>query len=164
LSGLGNQQPPPLAIESLQGFVMLICGHFQGFCRDLYTECVQICALQVPSAMQAAVQLQFGSELKLSAGNPNTENLRKDFERFGFTLDFAGADPLNPQRLTDLGHLNYWRNAVAHQKATPPPQGVPQALTLPMVKRWKMSCDGLAASLDNIMFDELSKLIGGAPW
>ena len=27
---------PLLAEEALQGYVMLLSGHFQGFCRDLY--------------------------------------------------------------------------------------------------------------------------------
>ena len=39
-----------------------------------------------------------------------------DFERFAFTLDFD-VDPANGPRVTHLGHLKEWRNAIAHQKA-----------------------------------------------
>jgi hypothetical protein len=156
--------PSPLALESLQGYVMLVSGHFQGFCRDLYTECAQLCVAAVPAGLQPAVQAQFTTEVKLNTGNPTMENIRKDFERFGFLLDLAGADPANPLRVTHLGHLNYWRNAVAHQKATPTPPGVPAMLTLADVQTWRASCDGLATSLDHIMHDVLFRMLGLAPW
>jgi len=76
--------------------------------------------------MRTTTQAQFAAGLALNTGNPTNENIRKDFERFSFLLDLDGAAPGNPQRLTHLGHLNYWRNHVAHQKATLPPAGVPR--------------------------------------
>jgi hypothetical protein len=156
--------PPPLVQESLQGYVMLVSGHFQGFCRDLYTECLQICAAAVPPGLRTTIQAQFATELKLNTANPTIANIRKDFERFGFLLDLGAAVPGNPQRVTDLGHLNYWRNASAHQKATPPPAGVPAVLTLAVIQTWRASCDGLATSLDAIMRQELLNFLGVAPW
>jgi hypothetical protein len=155
---------PPLAQESLQAYVMLVSGHFQGFCRDLYTECSQLCAARVPLGLLTTVQAQFAAELKLNSGNPTVENIRKDFERFGFLLDLAGAAPGNPLRITHLGHLNYWRNAVAHQRATPPPAGVPAVLTLADIQAWHASCDGLATCLDDTMKQELHRILGAAPW
>jgi hypothetical protein len=143
---------------------MLVSGHFQGFCRDLYTECSQVCAGLAPASLRTIVQAQFLAELKLNAGNPTVENIRKDFERFGIVLDLAGADPANPGRLTHLGQLNYWRNAVAHQKATPAPSGIPTVLTLADVQAWRTACDGLASSLDGIMHGELLRILGVAPW
>jgi hypothetical protein len=156
--------PPPLAQESLQGYVMLVGGHFQGFCRDLYTECAQLCAAAVPATMRTTIQAQFAAGLALNNGNPTHEIIRKDFERFSFLLDLDGAAPGNPQRITHLGHLNYWRNHVAHQKATPPPAGVPAVLTLADIQTWRTSCDGLATSLDDIMKRELTRILGTAPW
>ena len=156
--------PPPLAYESLQGYLMLVSGHFQGFCRDLYTECAQLCAAAVPATLRTTIQAQFAAGLALNTGNPTIENIRKDFERFDFLLDLAGAAPGNPQRVTHLGHLNYWRNHVAHQKATPPPAGVPAGLTLADIQAWRASCDGLATSLDDIMRGELTRILGAAPW
>lgn len=40
-SGEDVDAPEPTALghEILQGYVMLLSGHFQGFCRDLYSEC-----------------------------------------------------------------------------------------------------------------------------
>jgi hypothetical protein len=118
----------------------------------------------VSAGLRATIQAQFAAELKLNTGNPTLENIRKDYERFGFLLNLAGADPANPLRITHLGHLNYWRNAVAHQKATPPPAGVPGVLHLADVQTWRASCDRLAASLDHIMHDELLRILGVAPW
>ena len=111
-----------------------------------------------------AMDQSSSSELRLNTGNPTVENIRKDFERFGFLLDLAGADPANSVRITHLGHLNYWRNSVAHQKATPPPAGVPAVLTLADLQVWRGSCDGLATSLDVIMGNELLRMLGAAPW
>ena len=152
---------PLLAEESLRAYAMLLSGHFQGFCRDLYAECAQIFAAHVPAGLQAAVQMQFIAELKLNTSNPTVETIRKDFERFAFTLDFR-ADPANGPRVTHLGEMNKWRNAIAHQKATAPP-GVPP-LALGGVQAWRLSCDGLAAWLDGIMYNELRGILGVAPW
>jgi hypothetical protein len=156
--------PPQLAEESLQGYVMLVSGHFQGFCRDLYTECAQLCAAAVPATMRTTIQAQFAAELCLNKGNPTAEHIRKDFERFSFLLDLAGAAPGNPQRVTHLSHLNFWRNVVAHQRASTPPPGAPVVLTLGDIQAWRASCDGLATSLDNIMRQELTRILGAAPW
>lgn len=156
--------PSPLARESLQAYVMLVSGHFQGFCRDLYTECSQVCIAAVPAALVPTAQMQFAAELKLDSGNPTAENIRKDFERFDISLNLAGAAPGNAIRVTHLGHLNHWRNAVAHQRAVPPPAGVPAALTWALIRTWLASCDGLAASLDDIMRGELLRILGVAPW
>jgi hypothetical protein len=158
--------PPAAALaqESLQGYVMLLSGHFQGFCRDLYTECTQICAAAVPAGLRTTIQAQFAAELKLNTKNPTVENIRKDFERFGFLLDLVGADPGNRARITHVGHMNYWRNAAAHQKASPPPAGVPAVLSLADIQAWRASCDGLSKSLDDIMRKELIRILGAAPW
>jgi hypothetical protein len=110
------------------------------------------------------IQAQFAAQLALNTGNPTVENLRKDFERFGFTIDLDGAAQGNPQKVTHIGQLNYWRNHVAHQKATPPPAGVPAVLTLADVQAWRASCDGLATSLDDILRQKLKLILGAAPW
>lgn len=34
--------PPAVAEEMLRGYVMLLSASLQGFCRDLYTECLMI--------------------------------------------------------------------------------------------------------------------------
>ena len=161
---LGTPAPvPDLGEEALQGYVMLLSGHFQGFCRDLYKECAQTFALNFAAILQDALIGQFSAELKLDGGNPTIENIRKDFERFGVRLNLPGVDPVNATRITDLGHLNQWRNHAAHQKETPLPAGVP-LLTLAGVQASKVSCTGLAVSLDGIMYNELKRILAAAPW
>src|SRR5208337_1092080 len=49
---------PKLADENLRGYVMLLSAHFQGFCRDLHTECIQIVTAAVAPAMQLMIQSQ----------------------------------------------------------------------------------------------------------
>src|SRR5579864_7074535 len=73
---------PNLVDENLRGYVLLLSAHFQGFCRDLYTECAQVVVLKVRPTLQTLIQAQFTAHLRLDHGNPNLQNLRADFERF----------------------------------------------------------------------------------
>ena len=77
------------------------------------------------------------------------------------SLDFH-ADPANGLRVTHFGHLNRWRNQVAHQQVGAP-AGIPP-LTLASVQGWIIPCDGLATWLDGTMYNELSGIRGAAPW
>jgi hypothetical protein len=134
---------PKLVEENLRGYVLLLSAHFQGFCRDLYTECAPIIASKVRPRLQLLIQAQFTAHRKLDHGNPTLPNLRADFERFGFILNLAAAEPANPTRLDDLAELNKWRNVAAHHGTIP--LGAP-LLNLPLLQTWRNSCDGLAGS------------------
>lgn len=150
---------PYLADELLRGLVVLASAHFQGFCRDLYTEAVGVVVSKVRPGLRFAVQNQFTSAYALGHGNPTLANIRADFGRFGFTLDFA-ADPANGLRLQHLAELNRWRNIVAHG-ADLPPGGLPTPAT---VRGWVGSCDGLATALDRLVYNALRKLLRRVPW
>ncbi len=150
---------PNLVEENLRGYVLLLSAHFQGFCRDLYTECAQVIVSRVRPRLRALTLTQYTAHRKLDRGNPSLDNLRADFERFGFTLHLA-AEPADAPRLADLAVLNRWRNVAAHQGTTP--AGVP--LNLSTLQAWRHSCDGLATSLDLIMYTELRKLLRRTPW
>jgi hypothetical protein len=156
--------PPNIHLvdENLRGYVVLLSAHFQGFCRDLYTEAAQIIASKVRRSLQVLIQDQFSAHRSLDHGNPNLHNMAKDFDRFRFSLRTAlAADPANPPRLHDLAALNTWRNVAAHQGTALPPGG---PLNLPSLQAWRNSCDGLAASLDGIMYNQLRKLLRRTPW
>ncbi len=155
---------PTFLDETLRGFVLHLSAHFQGFCRDLYTECSQIWTAAIPAGLQTTAQAQFSAQLALEKGNPSHDNIKRDFNRFGFLLNLQAAHVANPQRVTDLGHLNDWRNQAAHQGTQPLGGGVPAALTLPIVQGWRASCDGLATSLEGIMHAQLLRIMGVAPW
>jgi hypothetical protein len=152
---------PNLVDENLRGYVLLLSAHFQRFCRDLYTECSQIVVSKIRPSLQVLIQTQFSANCKLNHGNPNVKNLRDDFERFNFTLDLGAADPANPARVTHLADLNRWRNVAAHHGAISAGVG---PLSLPLLRAWRSSCDGLATSLDDIMYNELRSLLKRAPW
>jgi hypothetical protein len=154
---------PEMSEEALQGYVMLLSGHFQGFCRDLYQECARAFAAILAAELSSSLLAQFFAELKLYGGNPTLENIRKDFERFGFVLNLPVVDPANTMRITDIGHLNQWRNHAAHQNSNPLPVGVPP-LSLAGVQRARNSCSGLAVSLDGVMYNELKRILRVPPW
>ncbi|MDY3552869.1 hypothetical protein R5W24_001958 [Gemmata sp. JC717] len=152
-----------LADENLRAYTMLLSAHWQGYCRDLHTECVQIVAAATPPAMQLMVQRQCLADRQLDGANPSYETIRRDFERFDFDLTpILDVNPANPRRRTHLDHLNKWRNYSAHHKTTIPPTGGP--FTLAAVRAWKTSCDELAAELDGVMYNQLQTLTGAVPW
>jgi hypothetical protein len=150
---------PHLVDENLRGYVLLLSAHFQGFCRDLYTEAAQVIASKVRSRLRQLIQEQFTAHRGLDHGNPTHKVLKEDFKRFGFKLALA-SHPANVSRLNDLAVLNVWRNVAAHHGA--PPAGL--ALNLPLLQGWRMSCDGLATSLDGILYNQLRKVLRRAPW
>lgn len=154
--------PPNLRLqeENLRGYIVLLSAHFQGFCRDLYTESAQIIVSRVRASLQVLIQTQFAAHRALDHGNANLQNLRKDFDRFGFTLNLAATHAANPARLQDLAELNQWRNIAAHH-GTVPPSGLPSLTDL---RDWMDSCNGLAASLDGIMYNEFRRILRRAPW
>jgi len=154
---------PLLADENLRGYVVLLSSHLQGFCRDLHTECVMAIAAAVPATMRLAIQTLGLSGRELDGANPKFETIRGDFERFALNLsDELSVQPANALWITHVGHLNLWRNYVAHHKIALPAAGGP--LTLPTARDWRTSCDGLAAELDRIMYNHLWALIGTVPW
>jgi hypothetical protein len=152
---------PNLVDENFRGYVLLLSAHFQGYCRDLYGECAQTVVSKVRPSLQVLLQAQFNAHRKLDHGNPNLQSLREDFERFGFTLDLAAADPANPVRLRQLGELNRWRNVAAHH-GTIPASLLP--LDLALLRSLRNACDGLARSLDDIMDNQVRRILRRAPW
>jgi hypothetical protein len=151
---------PHLGEENLRAYIVALSAHFQGFCRDLHTESAQTISIRVRASLRPLIQSQFRSNRALDYGNPNLQNLRKDFERFGFVIESAAADPQNPARLQDLSEMNKWRNIVAHH-GTVPPSGLP---SYPDLQDWTNSCNGLAVSLDRILYNALRRILRRAPW
>lgn len=152
---------PEFLDETLRGFVLHLSAHFQGFCRDLYTESSQACIAQMPAGLHATAQLQFLDHISIETGNPSHVNLKRDFGRFGLSFNLQAT---NAKEVTDLGHLNAWRNKAAHQGTRPLPGGIPTILTIATVQGWRASCDRLAAALDAMMQQELQRITGLPPW
>ena len=148
--------------ENLRGYVVSLSAHFQGFCRDLYTEAAQLIVSKALPRLRTLTLAQFIAHCVLDRGNPNIDNLAKDFDRFGFDLRMEiNMDPANAARRQHLAALNQWRNVAAHQGTTLPAGG---PLTLPTLQEWRKSCDGLATSMDAIVYNQLRIILRRKPW
>ncbi len=150
-----------------QAYVMILSGQFQGFCRDLHTECVDyLTAGASPPALQGIVRGGFLRDRRLDKGNPSPGNIGGDFNRLG--LKFWDSVNLhssrNAQRQKHLEVLNAWRNAIAHQSFDPAKLGGKKAVNLVEVRQWNTACDGLALAFDSVMGRHLGILLGAAPW
>src|SRR5947208_15555167 len=69
---------PNLVEENLRGYVLLLSAHFQGFCRDLYTECALIVVSKVRPSFRVLIHAHFTAHRKLDHGNQNLSNLKRD--------------------------------------------------------------------------------------
>jgi hypothetical protein len=157
-----------LTLQLNLAYAVLVSSHFQGFCRDLHTECADYLLTPVASPVLLGAyrgNLLFGR--KLDSGNANPNNIRADFDRLGVSL-WAGVDahhPRNPRRRRKLEQLNRWRNAIAHDAFAPDMlQGTRPVLHLAQVQDWRRACDGLARSFDAITRAYLLTATGAAPW
>src|SRR5438128_4462778 len=66
-----------------QAYALLLSSQFQGFCRDLHTECARAVARILPSAdLQRLMEDGLWLGRKLGTSNPNPGNIGADFNRF----------------------------------------------------------------------------------
>jgi hypothetical protein len=151
-----------------QAYALLLSSEFQGFCRDLHTECVQAVVRTLPSVgLQELMRDGLLLGRKLGSGNPNPGNIGADFGRFGpgFWGRVEAAHPRNPRRKQLLEEMNRWRNAIAHDDfESGMLRGVHPALTLADIRRWRKACDGLARWFDRIMRGRLQAVLSTPPW
>jgi hypothetical protein len=144
-------------------YVTLLSSQFQGFCRDLHTEAIDVVISAItPRVLGAIVGNLLVQGRKLDAGNPNPGNLGSDFGRLGmvFWPTVTSLDRRNPTRQAALETLNTWRNAVAHQDWSK----VGPDLWLSQVQRWRSACRALAQHFDAAVGTYLASLVGVAPW
>ena len=149
-------------------YAVQLSAQFQGFCRDLHSECIDYLMATVASPdlrQMLRDNLFFGQ--KLEHGNPNPGHIGSDFNRLGL-LFWPLVDtrhPENPARRAALEELSAWRNAIAHQdfSASMLRAGRPN-LALAQVRAWPKACDGLARAFDEVLREHLEALTGSAPW
>lgn len=152
-----------------QAFAVLLSSQFQGFCRDLHSECVDLFVKGIsPASAQGVVRLNLLKGRKLDTGNPNPANLGNDFNRFGahfkFVDELLAYDPSNYDRKAKLEELSVWRNAIAHQDFTSQELQGKATIGLSAVKSWRAACKGLAVVMDEVMRRQLAALLGVSPW
>ena len=152
-------------------YVVLLTAHFQDFCRNLHSEAALFVASTSPnSAIRDAILAGLTQDRFFDRGNAQPSSLAKDFRRFKMELwtDVENRSPKNKLRKKNLEQLNVWRNAVAHQDF-----GFDQGelkkigktkLNLRFVRRWRGTCNALAAQFDAALQDHLRTIVGASPW
>lgn len=148
-----------------QGYVLMLSSQFQGFCRELHSECIDhlVAAVSLP-AMQSIVRQNFQAARMLDKGNARPESIKEDFNRLGliFWTEVEAIDSKGKDRRKRLDELNACRNAIAHHDFKP--GGAGSSVTLAAVRQWRSACNALAVDFDEVMSRHLSSLLGHAPW
>ena len=147
-------------------YAALLSGHFQGFCRDLHSECIDHIVAIVPPELQVFLRAEFIWNRSLGKGNPHPGALGSDFNRLGidFWSEVYALDARNQRRRELLQELIDWRNAIAHQDFDPVAPGGPPTLHLSRVRGWRSAVGALARSFDQAVYNYLRTLLGGDPW
>lgn len=147
-------------------YVVLLSSQFQGFCRDLHSECVDCFARTLaPARLGAVVRIEFLFARRLDRGNPVPSNIGADFNRLGidFWRQVSRIDSRNVERRRRLEHLGDWRNAIAHQDFDRS-RLVPARIRLPTIQSWRRNCAALAGAFDRTMRHYLRSITEIDPW
>jgi hypothetical protein len=149
-----------------QAYAMLISSQFQGYCRDLHSECADYFVQNVPvGLLRTTLRNVLVQNRKLDKGNPNPGNLGADYNKFGLAFwdEVRSSDLRNQSRQNRLEDLNEWRNAIAHQDFSSAALGS-MILRLKRVREWRNACNQLAISFDRVMGSHIQAINGAAPW
>jgi len=145
-------------------YAALLSSHFQGFCRDLHSECVDRIVAAMPLKFQAFLRAEFLLNRALDKGNPHPGAVGSDFDRLGlhFWPNVKHLNAGNARRSQLLQELIDWRNAIAHQDFGP--VGGDPTLHLKKVRAWRRALGKLALEFDQTMCNHLAVLLGAPPW
>jgi RiboL-PSP-HEPN len=149
-----------------QAYVVLLTSQFQGYCRDLHSECADFFVQNVPSGLlRSALGNLLLQNRRLNSGNPNPGNIGADYNRFrlSFWDEVRNLDLRNQARQARLKELNDWRNAIAHQDFDPLILGS-TVLRLRNVREWRSACNQLATDFDEVMRSHIQAVNGASPW
>ena len=147
-------------------YVTLLSSHFQGYCRDLHSECIECIVAFSPAQIQWLLRSEFIWNRSLSRGNPHPGAIGSDFNRLGidFWNEVYALDARNERRREALQELIDWRNAISHQDFDPVVSGGTPTLHLATVKAWRSTTNTLARSFDQAMYNYLKGLLGRVTW
>ena len=148
-------------------YAVLVASQFQGFCRDLHSECARYlaAAINIPD-LREIVRAELVWNRQLDRGNATPASIGSDFGRLGidFWIEVDAYDPSCVRRRNLLTELNAWRNAVAHQDFNPAHLAGTVTLRLSAVQLWRRACNGLAGAFDEVMRRHLQTVTGASPW
>ena len=151
-----------------RAFAILLASQFQGFCRDLHSECVDhVVSVLAPSpALRYLVWAEFTQRSPTGSRKRATGDSRRDFSRLGidFWDELRTYDPASNGWRDELDLLNEWRNAIAHQDFASLRRRGFVNLRLATVRQWRISCNRLAEAMDKLMRGHLLTVTGASPW
>lgn len=106
-----------------RAYAVMLAAQFQGFCRDLHSECVDhlVRMISSPPAIPLLVRSELTSHRQLDRGNAQPGSLGADFKRLGINLwdETKAYRPRSSRWMNTLDEMNQWRNAIAHQDFDP---------------------------------------------
>lgn len=158
---------PQRVQEFIRSYAVLLSSEFQGFCRDLHSECAdRLVDAITPVGLQTVLRLQCMYGRKLKTGNPTPGTLGADFNRFGFDLwpGVLALDPGHAARQHRLALLYAWRNVIAHHDYEAADLGGTTTLTITQVRDWQTDCDAFAVAFDAVIRSNLQITTGVLPW
>src|SRR5262245_57515056 len=84
----GSQRGRRYATQQInRSYAVLLASHFQGFCRDLHSECVDhLTNALLPAVLQPIVRAEFTLNRQLDSRNAQPGSIGSDFDRLG--VDF----------------------------------------------------------------------------
>lgn len=151
-----------------RAYAVLLSSEFQGFGRDLYSECVDlvVAAAPLPARLQTLLQSQFLWGQPFRRGNPQAGTIGSDFGRLGlpFWDEVYTVHSHNRRRRAMLDELMDWRNAIAHNDFDPAKFGPDPVLHIQQVRRWRSALNGLCTGFDCVLRNHLAGVLGNAPW
>jgi hypothetical protein len=148
-----------------RAYAVLLSSEFQGFGRDLYSECVDYVVASLPGTLQSLARAQFLWGQPFSRGNPQAGVIGSDFGRLGlpFWADVYAVHAHNRRRRELLDELMQWRNAIAHNDFDPAEFGPDPVLHIQQVRRWRSALNALCDGFDRVLRSHLSAILGAAP-
>jgi hypothetical protein len=147
-------------------YASLLSSRFQGFCRDLHSECIDHLVTLVPATFQGSIRRNFKHERVLDKGNPHPGAIGRDFGRLGIDVwsELYSLDARSERRNTLLAELIAWRNAIAHQDFGRVATGGVARLHLERVRVWRRAINALVRNLELVMYNHLHGMLGRPPW
>ncbi len=162
-------------------YAVVLASQFQGFCRDLHSECADTVTDAITitgdasmvdgSALADIALMALTRNRQLDRGNASAGSIGTDFKAFDLDIWDAARrlDARTPMRARRLDQLNVWRNAIAHQdfdfsQHQREMVGEPARLGLSDVRAFRSACDGLAATFDRALAEHLQSIVGSRPW
>lgn len=153
-----------------RGLLIILVGQFQAYCRDLHNCAVREHVGVAIPGQKELLQVRLTEGRKLNMGNTRRSALGADFGRLGFSFlaRLRAARPNVDADLDDLDELVDFRNAVSHANETLI-AGIEARKRIRATKshftKHRRTLGRLAHSMDSVVADELSALLGIArPW